>query len=147
LDLGGSVEIGDQEIMKQRVKAAMENHFKPEFLNRIDESVIFNGLSKKDLRFIVKIETKRLEKRLEETDKTYIERCFAGLLGGLDHPYTVPSLKRAIQRELETVVARGILSGDFNDGDNVVVDMVEGRIGVRRGAPQEEPAALSGAFD
>jgi ATP-dependent Clp protease ATP-binding subunit ClpB len=150
LDLGGSTEIGDQEIMKQRVKAAMENHFKPEFLNRIDESVIFNGLSKKDLRFIVKIETKRLEKRLEERQiKLAMSEASLDYLAdvGFDPVYGARPLKRAIQRELETVVARGILSGAFNDGDTVVVEMLEGRIGVRRGAPQENPAALSGAFD
>jgi ATP-dependent Clp protease ATP-binding subunit ClpB len=154
LDLGGSVEIGDQEIMKQRVTQAMQNHFKPEFLNRIDESVIFNGLSKKDLRKIVKLETKRLEKRLEERQiKLAMSDSSLDYLAdiGFDPVYGARPLKRAIQRELETLVARGILSGDFSDGDTVVADMMGGKIGVRRAidaaATQEDPAALSGAFD
>lgn len=150
LDLGGSVEIGDQEIMKQRVKLAMENHFKPEFLNRIDESVIFNGLSKKDLRKIVKLETKRLEKRLEERQiKLVMSDSSLDYLAdvGFDPVYGARPLKRAIQRELETVVARGILSGDFNDFDTVLVDIKDGRIGVSRAIDAAEPAALSGAFD
>jgi ATP-dependent Clp protease ATP-binding subunit ClpB len=151
LDLGGSVEIGDQEIMKQRVKQAMENHFKPEFLNRIDESVIFNGLSKKDLRKIVKIETKRLEKRLEERQiKLAMSDDSLDYLAdiGFDPVYGARPLKRAIQRELETIVARGILSGEFSDGDTVVADMMDGRIGVRRAIDAAaDPVALSGAFD
>jgi ATP-dependent Clp protease ATP-binding subunit ClpB len=121
-------------------------------LNRIDESVIFNGLSKKDLRFIVKIETKRLEKRLEERQITLaLSDASLDYLAdvGFDPVYGARPLKRAIQRELETVVARGILSGEFNDGDTVVVDMIEGRIGVTRAinAAAKDPAALSGAFD
>jgi ATP-dependent Clp protease ATP-binding subunit ClpB len=152
LDLGGSVEIGDQEIMKQRVTQAMQNHFKPEFLNRIDESVIFNGLSKKDLRKIVKLETKRLEKRLEERQiKLAMSDSSLDYLAdvGFDPVYGARPLKRAIQRELETVVARGILAGDFSDGDTVVVDMVDSRIGVRRAidGAANDPRALSGAFD
>jgi ATP-dependent Clp protease ATP-binding subunit ClpB len=156
LDLGGSVEIGDQEIMKSRVNLAMEKHFKPEFLNRIDESIIFNGLSKKDLRKIVKIETKRLEKRLEERQiKLSMSDSTLDYLAdvGFDPVYGARPLKRAIQRELETIVARGILSGEFEDGDTVLAEMVDGRIGVRgvkaidAATPQEDPKALSGAFD
>ena len=66
LDLNGSSELGDQEIMKQRVTDAMKNHFKPEFLNRIDEYVIFNSLDKQNIRMIVQLETRRLEGRLSE---------------------------------------------------------------------------------
>jgi len=66
LDLNGSSELGDQEIMKQRVTDAMKNHFKPEFLNRIDEYVIFNSLDKQNIRMIVQLETRKLEARLSE---------------------------------------------------------------------------------
>jgi len=126
LDLGNSTEIGDQETMKDRVSAAMKQQFKPEFLNRIDENVIFNSLSKSDLRGIVKIELKRLEKRLEERDlKLSISNTALDFLVdlGFDPVYGARPLKRTIQRELETVVARGILSGDFQDGDTVFVDV------------------------
>ena len=110
--------------MKDRVSAAMKQQFKPEFLNRIDENVIFNSLSKSDLRGIVKIELKRLEKRLEERDlKLSISETALDFLVnlGFDPVYGARPLKRTIQRELETVVARGILSGDFQDGDTVFV--------------------------
>jgi len=135
LDLQGSSEIGDQEIMKQRITQAMKDHFRPEFLNRIDEYVIFNSLSKKDLRRIVQLETRRLEKRLDERQiRLALSDAALDYLAdvGFDPVYGARPLKRTIQRELETVVARGILAGDFSDGDTIVVDVVDERIDVRK---------------
>ena len=153
LDLNGSSEIGDQEIMKQRVTSAMKEHFKPEFLNRIDEYVIFNSLSKKDLREIVKLESNRLEKRLADRQITMAmsEDALDYLAEvGFDPVYGARPLKRTIQRELETPVAQGILRGDYADGDTIVVDMKNFNINVSRAidavATVAEPAVLEG-FD
>jgi ATP-dependent Clp protease ATP-binding subunit ClpB len=135
LDLGGSSEIGDQAIMKERVTNAMRDYFKPEFLNRIDEYVIFNSLSKKDLRGIVSLEVKRLEKRLADRQmRLALSKAALDFLAdvGFDPVYGARPLKRTIQRELETVVARGILSGEYTDGDTVVVDVRNERLDVRR---------------
>jgi ATP-dependent Clp protease ATP-binding subunit ClpB len=136
LDLNGSSEPGDQEIMRQRVTQAMKSYFKPEFLNRIDEYVIFNSLNKENLREIVKLEMKRLEKRLEERQiRMTIKEAALDFLAdvGFDPVYGARPLKRTIQRELETVVARKILSGELNDGDQLVVDVVNERIDVQKG--------------
>lgn len=135
LDLNGSSEIGDQDIMKSRVTQAMRENFKPEFLNRIDEHVIFNSLNKKDLRKIVALETKRLEKRLEEREiRLALSETALDYLAdvGFDPVYGARPLKRCIQKELETVVARGILSGEFSDGDTIVVDVIGDTLDVRR---------------
>lgn len=135
IDLGGSGEIGDQDIMRERVTKAMKDHFKPEFLNRIDEYVIFNSLSKKDLRGIVKLEAKRLENRLAERQikMAMSEEALDYLADvGFDPVYGARPLKRTIQRELETVVAQGILRGDYADGDTIVVDVLNGKIDVRK---------------
>jgi ATP-dependent Clp protease ATP-binding subunit ClpB len=135
LDLGGSSEIGDQAIMKERVTNAMRDYFKPEFLNRIDEYVIFNSLSKKDLRGIVSLEVRRLEKRLADRQmRLALSKAALDFLAdvGFDPVYGARPLKRTIQRELETVVARGILSGEYTDGDTVVVDVRNERLDVRR---------------
>eukprot|EP00566_Odontella_aurita_P003297 CAMPEP_0113541348 /NCGR_PEP_ID=MMETSP0015_2-20120614/8982_1 /TAXON_ID=2838 /ORGANISM="Odontella" /LENGTH=1000 /DNA_ID=CAMNT_0000441245 /DNA_START=130 /DNA_END=3132 /DNA_ORIENTATION=- /assembly_acc=CAM_ASM_000160 len=135
LDLAGSSEVGDQEIMKERVTNAMKEKFKPEFLNRIDEFVVFNSLSKKDLREIVKLESARLEKRLEERKMRMVvtEGALDYLADvGFDPVYGARPLKRTIQRELETVVARGILAGEYADGDTLVVDQILGKLDVRR---------------
>jgi len=149
LDLNGSTEIGDQEIMRSRVTQAMRDHFKPEFLNRIDEQVIFNSLTKENLRGIVAIEAMRLEKRLGDRDMNMVmtEAALDYLADiGFDPVYGARPLKRAIQRELETVVARGILAADYTDGDTIKIDVVNGRIEVTKvgegavDAVVEEPA-------
>jgi ATP-dependent Clp protease ATP-binding subunit ClpB len=140
LDLNGSSEVGDQAIMKQRVFDAMKNHFKPEFLNRIDEQVIFNSLDKNNLRGIVKLETKRLQRRLEDRQiKLVLSEEALDFLAevGFDPVYGARPLKRTIQRELETVIAHDILNGDFFDGDTIVVGVENERISVRRGTGNE----------
>jgi len=135
LDLGGSSEIGDQDVMKERVTQAMRDNFKPEFLNRIDEYVIFNSLTKSDLKRIVGPEVKRLEKRLEERSMRLAlsESAMDWLADiGFDPVYGARPLKRVIQREVETNVARGILKGDFDDGDTIIVDVLNERLDIRK---------------
>merc|ERR1712137_7459 len=104
---------------------AMKERFKPEFLNRIDENIIFNSLSKNNLRGIVKLEVRRLEQRLKDRQITMnlSENALDYLTEtGFDPVYGARPLKRAIQRELETAAAQGILKGDFTDGDTILVD-------------------------
>merc|ERR1711957_408104 len=125
IDLEGSCEVGDQAIMRERVTQAMKDKFKPEFLNRIDENVIFNSLSKNDLRGIVKLEVARLEQRLSDRQiKMIVTDGALDFLTdvGFDPVYGARPLKRTIQRQLETSVAKGILRGDFIDGDTIMVD-------------------------
>ena len=124
LDLGGAADPESQALMKERVTAAMRNQFKPEFLNRLDEFVIFNSLDKNNLRGIVKLEVKRLEQRLADRDitMTLTDSALDYLTEiGFDPVYGARPLKRAIQRELETITAKGILRGDFIDGDTILV--------------------------
>jgi ATP-dependent Clp protease ATP-binding subunit ClpB len=131
LDLNGL----DPELMRERVDNAMRNHFKPEFLNRIDETVIFNSLDKSGLRQIVKREARKLEQRLIDRQITMdIREAALDHLAdvGFDPVYGARPLKRAIQRELETVVAQGILRGDYADGDTIVVDIRNDKIDVQR---------------
>jgi ATP-dependent Clp protease ATP-binding subunit ClpB len=149
LDLNGSSEMGDQIIMKQRVLDAMKNHFKPEFLNRIDEQVIFNSLDKNNLRGIVKLETKRLERRLEERQIKLVlsDDALDFLVDvGFDPVYGARPLKRTIQRELETVIAHDILAGDISDGDAVFVGVENERISIRKGVNAEVSEGESKTF-
>jgi len=134
IDLGGAD--GDQALMKERVGSAMRDHFRPEFLNRIDENVIFNSLSKDNLRGIVVLEAKRLESRLaEKSMKMMISEEALDYLSdkGFDAVYGARPLKRTIQKELENTIALGILSGEFADGDLIVV----GGIQIRKAQPWE----------
>jgi ATP-dependent Clp protease ATP-binding subunit ClpB len=152
LDLGGSSDPDDLAEMKERVTNAMKEKFKPEFLNRLDEYVIFNSLSKKDLRGIVKLEVKRLEKRLGDRDiSMYLTESALDYLAdvGFDPVYGARPLKRTIQRELETNVAKAILRGDFSDGDRILVDGSRDGLVIQKvldGSLVNEPEG-AGAFD
>merc|ERR1712078_852046 len=134
LDLQGDNE-AQREIMRDRVMQAMRDKFKPEFLNRIDEHVIFNRLDKMALREIVKLEIKKLEKRLAEKEITInVTNMALDYLTeiGFDPVYGARPLKRTIQKELESVLARGILDGQYGDGDGISVDCIDNKLEVHK---------------
>ncbi|MEG3872176.1 ATP-dependent chaperone ClpB [Microcoleus sp. Z1_B5] len=126
---------GDNEQMRSRVMEAMRGTFRPEFLNRIDEMIIFHGLSKTELRQIVLLQVKRLEKRLADRKMSLkLSESAIDFLAeiGYDPVYGARPLKRGIQRELETQMAKGILRGDFADGDTIFVDIENERLAFKR---------------
>ncbi|MEG4068554.1 ATP-dependent chaperone ClpB [Microcoleus sp. Pol11C2] len=126
---------GDNEQMRLRVMEAMRGTFRPEFLNRIDEMIIFHGLSKAELRQIVQLQVKRLEKRLAERKMSLkLSESAIDFLAeiGYDPVYGARPLKRGIQRELETQMAKGILRGDFADSDTIFVDIENERLAFKR---------------
>jgi ATP-dependent Clp protease ATP-binding subunit ClpB len=114
---------------------AMRNSFRPEFLNRIDEIIIFHGLQKSELRQIVKLQVERLEQRLTE-QKLFLKLSEAALdfLSeiGYDPVYGARPLKRAIQRYLETAIAKSILRGEFKPADTIFVDVEDERLTLKR---------------
>ena len=113
------------ERMKSEVLEAMRQQFRPEFLNRVDEIVVFHSLSREDLKEIVEIQLERLRARLAER---HIEIELTGparehiAASGYDPNYGARPLKRVIQKELETPIGRLLLKGDLSDGQTVVVD-------------------------
>jgi ATP-dependent Clp protease ATP-binding subunit ClpB len=125
----------DEEEMRSRVMEAMRGTFRPEFLNRIDEMIIFHGLSKPELRQIVQLQIGRLDQRLADR-KMSIKLSDSALdflaEVGYDPVYGARPLKRAIQRELETQIAKGILRGDFSDRDMIFVDIENERLAFKR---------------
>ncbi|MBD1931749.1 MULTISPECIES: ATP-dependent chaperone ClpB [Cyanophyceae] len=133
LDLAGDDSQYDE--MRSRVMEAMRTSFRPEFLNRIDEIIIFHGLQKSELRQIVQIQVKRLEKRLSDRKMSLkLSEASLDFLAevGYDPVFGARPLKRAIQRELETQIAKGILRGEFNDGDTIFVDVENERLAFKR---------------
>jgi ATP-dependent Clp protease ATP-binding subunit ClpB len=121
--------------MQARVLETLRTQFRPEFLNRVDELIIFHSLRKDQLRNIVKLQVKRLEKRLQERKISLkLADVALDLLAevGYDPVYGARPLKRTIQRELETTLAKGILRGDFNDGDTIFVDVANERLSFKR---------------
>jgi len=117
--------------MRKRVTEALRAQFRPEFLNRIDEIVIFNSLDIERIKEIVDIQLGRLRALLAER-KMGIELTDAAkemiAREGFDPVYGARPLKRALQREVQNPLAVRILEGDLSDGDTVVVDVKDGGI-------------------
>ncbi len=133
LDIAGDDTRYDE--MNARVTDALRSTFRPEFLNRIDEIIIFHALQKSQLRDIVKIQTQRLERRLQERKMSLkLSDDALDFLAdvGYDPTYGARPLKRAIQREVETQIAKSILRGEFTDGDTIFVDVENERLAFKR---------------
>ena len=124
LDLGG--DDSQHSEMERRVNDALRAHFRPEFLNRLDETIIFHSLRKDELRQIVGLQVERLRQRLADRklDLSISESATDWLAdAGYDPIYGARPLKRAIQKELETPIAKAILSGRYSEGAEVTVSV------------------------
>ena len=120
--------------MKASVLGVVQAHFRPEFINRLDEIVVFRPLDKNQIRAIAKIQLEYLEKRLAERQlKLEVGDDALALLGnvGFDPVYGARPLKRAIQQQLENPLARQILEGRFQGGDTVHVSASGGQLAFR----------------
>ena len=124
LDVSGDDSKFDE--MEVLVLKALRSHFRPEFLNRIDDLILFHALSKKELRNIVTIQLKRIYRLLAD-QKIALEMSEAAIDhvadAGYDPSYGARPLKRAIQRELENPIAMLILENTFSEGSTVTVDV------------------------
>ena len=133
LDVSGDDSRYDE--MRHRVMEAMRSSFRPEFLNRIDELIIFHALHKGELRQIVRFQVDRLRKRLGDRKMSLkLSDTAIDFLSevGYDPVFGARPLKRAIQRELETQIAKSLLRGEFNDGDTIFVDVQNERLSFTR---------------
>ncbi len=112
-------------LVKEHTMAALKERFRPEFLNRIDEFINFRSLTLTQLIPIVDLELSKVSRRLEDRkislEVTDSAKQFLAEIGH-DPTYGARPLKRAIQRELETPIAQGILGGNFLNGGTIVVD-------------------------
>ncbi len=126
---------GQEEEVRRRVMEALRAQFRPEFLNRIDEILIFNPLGTEEIRQIVEIQMRRVQERLHERklELRWTEAARRHLAEvGFDPAYGARPLKRAIQREVLDPLALKVLEGEFREGDTVVVDAEAGRIAFRK---------------
>ncbi|HSM79675.1 MAG TPA: ATP-dependent chaperone ClpB, partial [Bryobacteraceae bacterium] len=126
LEYRGAFEGSEYSRMKEAVLEELRRHFRPEFLNRVDELIVFHALSEEHLKQIVEIQLMGLRKRLAER-RIDIELSDAArerlVRSGYDPSYGARPLKRAIQREVETPLARRLLGGEVRDGQKVFVDV------------------------
>jgi ATP-dependent Clp protease ATP-binding subunit ClpC len=119
------------EIMKAKVTEELKKHFKPEFLNRVDDTIVFPQLSKPELLQIVDLFTKRLSSRLLDRDMT-IDLTLAAkerlIEVGFDPALGARPLRRAMQNEIEDRLSEKILHGELNSGDHIHVDFADGEL-------------------
>ncbi len=149
LEYRGAFEGEEYRRMKDVVLEELRQAFRPEFLNRLDEIIVFHALSEEQLKGIVEIQLAGLRARLEERHitlelsdpvRTHLVRS------GYDPAYGARPLKRAIQREIETPLAKRILSGEVRDGQNIFIDMGADGSGLQfRTTPQAVPEQLTAA--
>jgi len=122
---------GDYSVIKLAVMAEVKNQFRPEFINRIDEVVVFHGLSEEHIRSIAKIQLGVLKARLAKMDYGFdiADAAVAELAKvGFDPVYGARPLKRAIQSGLENPLAKAILEGRFAPKDTIRADYRGGKI-------------------
>jgi ATP-dependent Clp protease ATP-binding subunit ClpB len=125
-ELGGQ----DEAEMRRRVLEALSQQFRPEFLNRIDDTIIFHALDKHHLVQIVEIQLRRLQKMLQQHNiELRLSEAAKQQLAdeGYDPVYGARPLKRVIQRQIQDPLALRMLEGEFKDGDQIRVDVVDGK--------------------
>lgn len=120
----------DPEVVKEAVMDEVKKHFRPEFINRIDEIVVFNALDQKAIREIARIQIRKLAKRMEQqTIGLDVTEAALDEIGkvGFDPLFGARPLRRAVQDYLENQIAVDILKGKYAPGDTVFVDYVDGK--------------------
>jgi ATP-dependent Clp protease ATP-binding subunit ClpB len=145
-NVGSDRIVGEQvdEKIREQIEEVLAATFKPEFLNRIDDTVIFHRLSKQDVGRIVELQVNQLVGRVRERgieiELTDEARALLGNLG-YDPTYGARPLKRVVQKQLVDKLALAILEGEFKEGDVVRVDAAEGEVVFARvEAPAGAPA-------
>jgi len=136
------------ERMKERVQEEMKRFFRPEFLNRIDATVVFQPLNKSEIRQIVELELAGMRKQLASQEITLIvtdeaKDYIASV--GYDPNFGARPLARSIQNEIGDPLAEMLLQGKFHAGDTVKVHPVEGKLVIEKAeaeAPKPVPVAL-----
>jgi ATP-dependent Clp protease ATP-binding subunit ClpB len=125
------LEGGNYERMQKQVLEDMRKHFRPEFLNRVDEIIVFHALDTTHLKQIVEVQLAGLRARLAERhiELELSDAARTHLVdSGYDATYGARPLKRAIQREIETPLARKIISGEVKDGQKLYIDAADGAL-------------------
>jgi ATP-dependent Clp protease ATP-binding subunit ClpC len=115
--------------MRKKLTDSLRRVFRPEFINRVDSVIVFRSLSKEDIHNIVALELEKVAERLEEHDITLkpTDEAIDVLAElGYEREYGARPLKRVIQQKVEDNLSDALLSGEFEDGDVVVIDVEEG---------------------
>ena len=126
--VGGSAEAAAEQASEKRIRAALKDTFRPEFLNRIDEIIVFHRLSSEALHAVVDKMLRELRERLADRKLT-LELTDAArnwlVKNGYDVEYGARPMRRLIQRQVENVLAKQVLGGEFNEGETVMIDVAD----------------------
>ncbi len=130
--------------MRDKLLAELKHVFRPEFLNRLDSVVVFRSLSKEEITQIVELEMKKVESRLVDYNiKLEIAQAAKNFIAdeGFDPEFGARPLRRVIQNRVEDALSEGVLSGKFQNGDTIIIDLLEGNLDfqTRRPEPELEP--------
>ncbi|HFJ5523128.1 TPA: ATP-dependent Clp protease ATP-binding subunit [Enterococcus faecium] len=131
----------DHKAMQKRILEELKKAFRPEFLNRIDETVVFHSLSKDEIHTIVQIMSKAIIKRLKEQDiQVKITPSAIDVIGkaGFDPEYGARPIRRALQKEIEDRLSEALLGGEIRLGDHVTVGASKGKITLNVRGPKKE---------
>nr|WP_277896176.1 ATP-dependent Clp protease ATP-binding subunit [Enterococcus lactis] len=131
----------DHKAMQKRILEELKKAFRPEFLNRIDETVVFHSLSKDEIHTIVQIMSKAIIKRLKEQDiQVKITPSAIDVIGkaGFDPEYGARPIRRALQKEIENRLSEALLGGEIRLGDHVTVGASKGKITLNVRGPKKE---------
>ncbi|WP_298911096.1 ATP-dependent chaperone ClpB [uncultured Nostoc sp.] len=136
LDVAG--DDSKYETMRKRVMEALRSHFRPEFLNRVDDIILFHTLNRTEMRHIIRIQLKRVENLLREQKISFEisqSACDHLVESGYDPVYGARPLKRAIQREVENPLATKLLENTFISGDTIMIDKNENGLSFSKKVP------------
>ena len=133
--------ISEHDTIKNKVMEEVKRAFKPEFLNRIDDIIVFDRLTEDNIKEIAKLMLKSLEKRLNanEINVTFTESAVIVVMGpssepeaGFDPAYGARPLRRAIQNEIEDMLSEEIIDGNIKSGDSITVDVEDDKFTVKK---------------
>ncbi len=147
----GFLRPGDTEDERQaqaNIEKALKSTFRPEFLNRVDEIITFSPLSREDMRSIVALQMDEVQERLAEHGvRVRLSEAAADWLAetGYDPAFGARPLRRALQKYLESPLSIELLSGNFGEGDTIVVDVDDDRLAFRREAGETSPEDIPAA--
>lgn len=139
---------GSKEKIRRGVQEELKKHFRPEFLNRVDEIIIFNKLNEKDMEKIVSLQLHSLEDKLKLKNITLTVEVDAKkklVEEGYDPDYGARPLRRVIQREVQDVLALKLLKGDFQEGDHIILSVKNGNFDFEKAAAKSKKAGTTAA--
>jgi ATP-dependent Clp protease ATP-binding subunit ClpC len=143
-----SQAMADYERMKEKVLAELKNTFRPEFLNRIDATIVFRQLTIEEIREIVDLMLVRVKEQMAGQQMELVVTDAAKdaiITKGYDQAYGARPLRREIQNQIEDALAERMLQGSFESGDTVVVDLADdGTLRIERAAPAKRQPAKAG---